>query len=46
VAFYERRHICAALVLEVGMSHADVGVAIQLGHTDGRMLVMSQYGHP
>jgi integrase len=42
--FYELRHCCATLLLERGVSHADV--AIQLGHTDGGALVMSTYGHP
>ena len=42
--FYELRHFCATHLLELGVSHSDV--AVQLGHTDGGMLVMSTYGHP
>lgn len=42
--FYELRHFCATELLRLGVSHADV--AVQLGHTDGRALVMSTYGHP
>ena len=42
--FYELRHFCATLLLEMGARHADV--AVQLGHTDGGALVMSTYGHP
>ena len=42
--FYELRHFCATHLLELGVSHSDV--AVQLGHTDGGLLVMSTYGHP
>lgn len=42
--FYELRHCAATLLLERGISAADV--AQQLGHTDGGQLVMSLYGHP
>ena len=42
--FYELRHAAATMLLERGVSHADV--AVQLGHTDGGALVMSTYGHP
>lgn len=42
--FYELRHACATLLLERGLSPADV--AVQLGHTDGGRLVMILYGHP
>jgi integrase len=42
--FYELRHACATLLLERGLTPADV--AIQLGHTDGGRLVMEVYGHP
>jgi site-specific recombinase XerD len=42
--FYELRHFCATLLLEMGARHADV--AVQLGHTDGGALVMEVYGHP
>ncbi len=42
--FYEMRHAAATMLLERGVSHADV--AVQLGHTDGGALVMSTYGHP
>lgn len=41
---YALRHACATLLLERGLSPADV--ATQLGHTDGGRLVMSTYGHP
>jgi integrase len=44
IDFYELRHFCATHLLELGVSHSDV--AVQLGHTDGGMLVMSTYGHP
>jgi integrase len=42
--FYELRHICAAHLLELGVSPSDV--AVQLGHRDGGVLFMSTYGHP
>jgi integrase len=42
--FHELRHTGATLLLERGVSHADV--AVQMGHTDGGALVMSTYGHP
>ena len=41
---YELRHACATLLLERGLSPADV--ALQLGHSDGGRLVMQLYGHP
>ena len=41
---YELRHACATLLLERGLSPADV--AVQLGHTDGGRLVQTLYGHP
>ncbi len=41
---YELRHCCATLLLERGVTPADV--ALQLGHTDGGRLVMTLYGHP
>lgn len=41
---YELRHACATLLLERGLSPADV--ALQLGHTDGGRLVQVLYGHP
>lgn len=42
--FYELRHACATMLLERGLSHADV--AQQLGHSDGGALILSTYGHP
>jgi integrase len=42
--FHELRHACATLLLERGLSPADV--ALQLGHSDGGRLVMALYGHP
>jgi integrase len=42
--FYELRHYCATRLLEAGMSAEDV--AVQLGHTDGGVLVRRVYGHP
>ncbi len=41
---YELRHAAATMLLERGVSPADV--AVQLGHTDGGALVMARYGHP
>lgn len=41
---YWMRHSCATLLLERGVSHADV--AVQLGHTDGGRLSQILYGHP
>ena len=40
----EQRHACATLLLERGLSPADV--ALQLGHSDGGRLVIQLYGHP
>jgi AraC-like DNA-binding protein len=40
---HELRHACATLLLERGLSSADV--ALQLGHTDGGRLVQTLYGH-
>lgn len=40
----ELRHAAATILLERGVSHADV--AVQLGHEDGGALVMGRYGHP
>lgn len=42
--FYELRHFCATELLRRGLRPADV--AVQLGHTDGGILVMTTYGHP
>jgi integrase len=42
--FYELRHWAATHLLELGLSPADV--AVQLGHTDGGLLVQTVYGHP
>lgn len=42
--FHELRHACATLLLERGLSPADV--ALQLGHSDGGRLVATLYGHP
>jgi integrase len=44
VDLYELRHACATLLLERGLTPADV--AVQLGHTDGGRLVQILYGHP
>lgn len=44
IDLYELRHACATLLLERGLSPADV--AVQLGHTDGGRLVQVLYGHP
>jgi integrase len=41
---YELRHACATLLLERGVTPADV--AVQLGHQDGGRLVQVLYGHP
>ena len=41
---YKLRHDAATMLLERGVSPADV--AVQLGHTDGGALVMARYGHP
>lgn len=41
---HELRHACATLLLERGLTPADV--AVQLGHTDGGRLVQVLYGHP
>lgn len=41
---HELRHACATLLLERGLTPADV--AVQLGHTDGGRLVQTLYGHP
>jgi integrase len=42
--YYELRHFCATYLLEQGLSPSDV--AVQLGHTDGGVLVQTIYGHP
>lgn len=42
--FYDLRHACATMLLEMGLPPHDV--AVQLGHTDGGALVMNTYGHP
>lgn len=42
--FYELRHWMATHLLEQGLSPSDV--AVQLGHTDGGVLVQTIYGHP
>lgn len=44
IDLYELRHACATLLLERGLTPADV--AAQLGHTDGGRLVQVLYGHP
>lgn len=41
---YSLRHAAATILLERGLSAADV--AVQLGHVDGGILVMERYGHP
>ena len=41
---YELRHAAATMLLERGVSISDV--ALQLGHTDGGLLVAKRYGHP
>jgi integrase len=43
VDLYGLRHACATLLLERGLTPADV--AVQLGHTDGGRLVQILYGH-
>lgn len=40
ITLYHLRHACATLLLERGLSHADV--AVQLGHTDGGALVIDR----
>lgn len=42
--YYELRHFTATHLLELGLSPSDV--AVQLGHTDGGVLVQTVYGHP
>lgn len=42
--YYELRHWMATHLLEQGLSPSDV--AVQLGHTDGGILVQTIYGHP
>jgi integrase len=42
--FYELRHWMATHLLEQGLTPSDV--AVQLGHTDGGVLVQTLYGHP
>jgi integrase len=42
--YYELRHWMATHLLEQGLSPSDV--AVQLGHTDGGVLVQTIYGHP
>lgn len=42
--FYELRHFCATELPRGGVRPADV--AVQLGHTDGGILVMQLYVHP
>lgn len=45
MAFYELRHFCASFMLnDLELPAQDV--AIQLGHTDGGVLVLQRYGHP
>ncbi len=44
VTLYHLRHACATMLVEGGLSPADV--AIQLGHQDGGRLVSVLYGHP
>lgn len=42
--YYELRHWAATHLLELGLQPSDV--AVQLGHTDGGILVQTVYGHP
>jgi len=42
--YYELRHWAATNLLELGLQPSDV--AVQLGHTDGGVLVQTVYGHP
>lgn len=42
--YYELRHWCATYLIEQGLSPSDV--AVQLGHTDGGVLVQTIYAHP
>ena len=42
--YYELRHFTATHLLELGLTPSDV--AVQLGHTDGGVLVQTVYGHP
>ena len=42
--YYELRHWCATYLIEKGLSANDV--AVQLGHTDGGVLVQTVYAHP
>jgi integrase len=42
--FYDLRHAAAPMLLERGVTPWDV--AVQLGHSDGGILVCSLYGHP
>ena len=44
LGLYELRHAAATMLLERGVSPADV--AVQLGHTDGGALVMARSGTP
>jgi integrase len=44
IRWHDWRHFCATQLLELGLDH--FAVSIQLGHTDGGVLVMSRYGHP
>lgn len=41
--YYELRHWCATHLIELGLSPSDV--AIQMGHTDGGILVQQVYSH-
>lgn len=42
--FYELRHFCATYLLKLGLTPDKI--AVQLGHLDGGLLVMSTYMHP
>jgi len=44
--YYELRHACATILLELEPPMRESDVAVQLGHTDGGRLVQELYGHP
>jgi integrase len=44
IRWHDWRHFCATQLLEMGIDH--FAVSIQLGHTDGGILVQNRYGHP
>jgi integrase len=41
---YHLRHACATMLRDAGLQPSDV--ALQLGHSDGGILVATRYGHP